>query len=355
MKLIKWIESNKTVVIVLLITLIATVALSYAYKSSEDKKTRLAAAQTYPQPSINTVDKPIDRNQNVARGADDSAVPVEFNANTAKVVLNVEGMSCSGCIATIKSSLAAYEGIQDIIVNITGGITEIYYDNRKIKDVQRLASSITASGYPASVNQIVTAEQLRKEEAVATQRAKVYIASVGGWDISRADFDTEVAFSKNRYQKAYGPNVFLDERGKNVLDSLKAQVASRLINEGIQMQEVQRVGYKIDPKLLEQEFDNFIRQKNISLERFKASLDENGYPFDYFMKKFENRVLLRHYIEEQILSGAASDYDKQKQYTDWFQNAQALSKVTIYDRQIERLIQNQSGGGGCGSSCKVSS
>jgi hypothetical protein len=62
------------------------------------------------------------------------------------------------------------------------------------------------------------------------------------------------------------------------------------------MQEVQRAGYRVDPKILEQEFDNYIMQKNIDLESFKASLTESGYPFEYFLKKFENRVLLRHYM-----------------------------------------------------------
>ena len=85
---------------------------------------------------------------------------------------------------------------------------------------------------------------------------------------------------------------------------------------------------------------------------FKTSLADKGYPFDYFMKKFENRVLLRHYIEEQVLKGVASDYDKQQQYQAWFSNARGLSKVTIYDKQLERLTQKQSGGGGCGSTCK---
>ena len=93
-------------------------------------------------------------------------------------------------------------------------------------------------------------------------------------------------------------------------------------------------------------------QKNNDLESFKASLEEDRYPFDYFMKKFENRVLLRHYIEEQVLRDVASDYDKQQQYQVWFGNARGLSKVTIYDKQLERLTQNQSGGGGCGSTCK---
>ena len=353
MKIIKWITSNKILIIAPLLTLIAAVVFAYAFNQSEDSKANPEAAQSYPKPTIKTVDKQVVENQEVAQVVDGSPVKAEVTANTAKAVLNVEGMSCSGCISTIKSSLAGYEGIHDIIVNISGGITEVYYDNRKIKDVNRFASSITASGYPATVSRLVTADQLREEEAVASQRAKFYIASVGGWDISRADFDTEVAYAKNRYKKAYGQNVFSDERGKKVLDNIKAQVLSRLINEGIQMQEVQRVGYQVDAKILEQEFDNFILQKNIDLERFKASLAESGYPFEYFLKKFENRVLLRHFIEEQVFRGMAADYDKQKQYQAWFSNARGLSKVTIYDKQLERLTQNQSGGGGCGSSCKT--
>ncbi len=335
-----------------LLTLIVAVVFATAYNRREDRKTNIEAAQSYPTPTIKTVDKQLVGNQEIARAGDNSPVTAKVSANTAKVVLQVEGMSCSGCISTIKSSLAGYEGIQDIIVNISGGIAEVYYDSRKIKEVDRFASSITASGYPATVSQIVTADQLKKEAAVASQRAKFYIASVGGWDISRADFDTEVAYDKNRYKSIYGQNVFSDERGKKVLVSIKAQVIARLINEGIQMQEVQRVSYRVDPKILEQEFENYVMQKNIDPEKLKASLEESGYPFDYFMKKFENRVLLRYYIEEQVLRDVVSDYDKQQRYLVWFNNARGLSKVKIYDKQLERLTQNQSAGGGCGSTCK---
>ena len=70
------------------------------------------------------------------------------------------------------------------------------------------------------------------------------------------------------------------------------------------------------------------------------------------MRKFENRVLLRHYIENEVIINAASDYDKQQQYLAWFNNARTLSKVTIYDKQLERLTRSQAAGGGCGSSCK---
>ena len=353
MKISHWISENKILIYVPLLALFVAVVFVLAYNNTGNANNAdQAAAPSYPTPTIETADEPVAGNQASVPPAAESPAVAQITPDTAKVVMQVDGMSCSGCIATIKSSLAGYEGIRDIIVNISGGTAEVYYDSGKIKDLDRLAVSITDSGYPARISQVMTADQLREEEAVSATRAKVYIASVGGWDISRTDFDTELAYATNRYKEAYGDDVFSGSRGKNVLDSIEAQVVSRLINEGIQMQEVQRVGYRVDPKIFDQAFDVFLSQKNIDPEGFKTSLEKNGYSFDYFMKKFENRVLLRHYIENQVLNNAASDYDKQQQYLAWFGNARTLSKVTIYDKQLERLTQSQSAGGGCGSSCK---
>ncbi|MEE4265989.1 MAG: cation transporter [Desulfobacteraceae bacterium] len=352
MKMSPWISENKILIFVPLLALFVAAVFVLAYNTGNTNIADQAAAPSYPTPTIETADKPAAGNQASVSPAAESPVAAQIAPDTAKVVFQVDGMSCSGCIATIKSSLAGYDGIRDIIVNISGGTAEVYYDSGKIKDLDSLATSITDSGYPTRITQVMTADQLKEEEAVSATRAKVYIASVGGWDISRTDFDAELAYAANRYKKAYGENVFAGGSGKNVLDSIKAQVVSRLINEGIQMQEVQRVGYRVDPKIFDQEFDEFLSQKNIDPEGLKASLEENGYPFDYFMKKFENRVILRQYIENQVLNNAASDYDKQQQYLAWFGNARTLSKVTIYDKQLERLTQSQSAGGGCGSSCK---
>jgi copper chaperone CopZ len=353
MKVPNWITENKTLIIIPMLSLLVAVVVVFAYShTGNGNNTDQAPAASYPTPTIKTADEPADRDQAATPAVVESAAVAELKPDTAKVVFQVDGMSCSGCISTIKSSLAGYKGIRDIIVNISGGTAEVYYDSDQINDPERLASSITASGYPARVSQVMTADQLRAEESVSAARSKVYIASVGEWDISRSDFDNELAYASNRYKNAYGQNVFSGGRGKTVLDSIKAQVVSRLINEGIQMQEVQRVGYRVDPKLLDQEFDKFLDQKNIDPEGLKISLEKNGYPFDYFMRKFENRVLLHHYIENQVLTNAASDYDKQQQYLDWFNNARTLSKVTIYDKQLERLTQSQAAGGGCGSSCK---
>ena len=350
MKVTQWIGSNKIVIILPLMALICVGLFAVAYDRVQAKKEIPAAEPSYPTPTIETADETKAGNLAVAKQTGPSAPKTEIASDTSKVVFQVDNMSCSGCISTIKSSLAGYEGIQDIIVDISGGVAEVYYDSQKIKDVKRMASSITASGYPAKVSQVLTADQIRKEEAIAAARSKFYIASVSGWDISRSDFNLELAYAQKRYQQAYGENVFAGERGKLLLNSIKAQVVARLINEGIQMQEIQRASYRVDPKIVNREFENFMTQKELDLEGLKATLEKNGYPFDYFMKKFENQVLLRRYLDDNVFNGAVSDADKQNQFRAWYNNAQVLSKVTIYDRELKRLSQNASSGGGCGQS-----
>jgi mercuric ion binding protein len=354
MKLFRWIVANKIVIVLPLLALIAVSVFVFAQNRVQAGNSNPAAVESSPPPIAKTADEPAAANPVAAATAAQTAAKAEISPTTSKAVFQVDNMSCSGCIATIKSSLAGYEGIQDIIVDIAGGMTEVYYDKRKIMDVNPLASAITASGYPAKISQILTADQISKEEAIAASRAEFYIASVSGWDISRSDFNTELAFAKKRYEQAYGDNVFANDQGKTLLDSLKAQVVSRLINEGIQMQEVQRAGYQVDPKVVDTEFAQFMAKKNLDLEGFKATLEKSEYPFDYFMKWFESRVLLSRYLDEKVYAGAASEYDKQNLYRDWFNNARALSKVTIYDSKLKQLTQSQSSGSGCGQSSGAS-
>ena len=347
MNILKKIASNKILITGAVLALVVLGVFAYGYNAAQEKQAEPATAESYPTPVIKTADEaPVD-NKVAAKQPTAAVASADIAADSTKVIFQVEGMSCSGCIYTIKSSLADFEGIQDIIVNISAGVTEVYYDNAKIKDVNLMADAITASGYPARVSQILTADQLKKEQDIAAARAKSYIASVSGWDISRTDFNTELNYAKKRYQQAYGKDIFTTNRGKSLLDTLKAQVVSRLINEGIQMQEVQRAGYRVDLEIVDQEFEKFILEKELDFESFKASMEQNGYSFAYFMKKFENRVLLNHYLDERILGEAATDFDKQKLYLAWFNNARVLSKVVIYDKELERLTRNQSAGSSC--------
>ena len=155
MRLFKWIVANKIVVILPLLTLIAVSIFIFAQSRVQARNANPTTTESNPSSIVKTADEPLDQTRAAATTATQTPATTENTANTAKVIFQVDNMSCSGCIATIKSSLAGYEGIQEIIVDITGGVAEVYFDSLAIKDLKPLASSITASGYPAKISQIL--------------------------------------------------------------------------------------------------------------------------------------------------------------------------------------------------------
>ena len=281
--------------------------------------------------------------------APETGVPA---ANASRAVLDVQGMSCSGCIYTIKSSLADIEGIGDVLVDVSGGRVEVYYDADKLADVGRITAAITASGYPATLKQTFTAAEINKENSYLASRSRHYIVGVGDWDISRDEYSTELTSARKRYEKVYGAEIFEGDQGDVLLQRLKSQVVSRLINEGIQMQEVRKSGFRLASGTVELEFEDYLSQKGLTMDQFKRMLAESGYDYDYFLKKFENQITINHYLEQNVFNGLSTDVEKQQQYRDWFNNARILARVVFYDRQLETIVKNNSGGSGCGQSCK---
>lgn len=269
-------------------------------------------------------------------------------------VLSVEGMSCSGCIYTIKNSLAGFEGIDDIQVDVAAGTTVIVYDREKQPEADKMAAAITASGYPAKVVRILSPDQIQQQALENRAKAGTAIAAVGGAEISRADFEAEMAHAKNRYQVAYGSDAFENAQGKRLLDNLRTQIAQRLIDENIQLQEVRRTGFTVDQTIVAQQYKSFWQERGFADgASFEDELKKNGYAPAYFTKRFENRVLINTYIDTMVITTNLNEIEKQQRYADWFANARLLANVTFYDKDLERLLQQQSSAGGCGNSCSV--
>jgi len=279
-----------------------------------------------------------------------------IDENTEKAELKVDGMSCSGCIFNIKAALEGIEGIKDIYVNVAAGKAEIIYDKTKLQSLERVETAITQSGYPSKTIRVWTAEQIQQESDRSKDKAGLYIAAIGNYDILRDDFLTELGHAKTRYIKIYGSGVFTSEQGPDLLKNLKVQIVSRLINHGIQMQEIQKVGFRINPEVMAQEFENFLKERNLTQSQFEKELSQNGYSLEYFKKKYASRVLVKKYLDDTILVGTTTDSEKRQRYTEWFNNARLLAEVVYYDKDLERLIQTQRAGASCsGGSCSRSS
>ena len=283
----------------------------------------------------------------LAAGVTLAAKFTNSDANLSKVVLNVSNMSCSGCISTIKGALAGYTGIKDILVDISSGKAEVYFNREELKDVSEIEKAITDSGYPARIIKTLTPEDLRNERDMAASKAEYYIASVSGYDIARADFTKELNAARQRVRKAYGDGILETAQGRTVDNRLKAQVASRLIDEGILLQQIMKSGYELNEDIMNIELEKHIKNSGKNENEFQQSIKDDGYDYDYFKKRFETRLLINGYLDEKVLAGASTQYEKQRMFASWFKNSQLLAEVVYYDKDLENAARNSSASGSC--------
>ena len=345
MERIKAYISAKMILVLILFFVIITSAITFAYKKSNstagtqtDREITASAREIEPGNREIVKSNTVTPKNKEAYTIDDT---------TTKVVLNVQNMSCSGCIATIKGSLDGIDGIKDVIVDITNGKTDVYYDIRKVTDVSRIEDAITASGYPAKVQRVYAAEEIKQEQALMAAKSRNYIASVGKWDIARTDFETELSVAKKQYAKKYGNTIFSDPRGDALIVNLKNQIAAQLINEGVFMQEIQRTGFTIDEQAVEKMLQESLKAKGKSYDDFRKMVSETGYEFDYFMRRYRIKILINKYLEEKVLADATNDFDRQNAFKAWYSNSKILAPVVFYDKELERLQQYQAGSGSC--------
>ncbi|MDK2909687.1 MAG: copper chaperone [Bacteroidales bacterium] len=78
-----------------------------------------------------------------------SSAPKSIQPDSLKaitVVLDVEGMTCTGCENTISNAVKQLGGIVDIIADHQSGRVEVTYDTTLI-DIQSISQAITEKGY----------------------------------------------------------------------------------------------------------------------------------------------------------------------------------------------------------------
>ncbi|MGD8742758.1 MAG: cation transporter [Granulosicoccaceae bacterium] len=65
----------------------------------------------------------------------------------AEVTLKIEGMKCSGCVASVKQALEVIEGVDSVEVSLEQHMAKISGN----ADPGILAEAVTSAGYPAEV------------------------------------------------------------------------------------------------------------------------------------------------------------------------------------------------------------
>lgn len=277
----------------------------------------------------------------------DLAPSVSSGEGLSKVIYKVSNMSCSGCISAIKGSLADFQGIEEVLVDLGGGKAEVYYRRGDGADVAKMARAITESGYPAKAVKVFSSEEIRKERDLTASKSKYYVASVSGYDIARADFDMEMNAARKKYRKDDGDDLFATPRGQALEARLQGQILSRLIEQGTLLQEINRSGYSVDDGAFKTEYKAFVEKNGKSEQALQQSIEDAGYSYEYFRKRFEAGVLINRFIDEKVLAGETAPGEKQQAFTTWFNNARAQAEVVYYDKDLEQAIRKQSASGSC--------
>lgn len=63
-------------------------------------------------------------------------------------ILKVQGMTCSGCTASVRRVLTAIDGVQSADVSLGEGQATVQYDGARVTPAQ-LRAAVTEAGYEA--------------------------------------------------------------------------------------------------------------------------------------------------------------------------------------------------------------
>lgn len=80
------------------------------------------------------------------------ATPATAPVKTEKVVLSVQGMTCNGCVLTVRGSLKKVDGVKTADVTLDPPIAVVEYDPSKV-DVNQLIKATTNAGYPSKLKE----------------------------------------------------------------------------------------------------------------------------------------------------------------------------------------------------------
>lgn len=65
-------------------------------------------------------------------------------------VINVEGMTCGGCVKSVDSAVSQLQGVQSVDVDLEGNKASVTYDASTVT-VEAIVEAIEDAGFDASV------------------------------------------------------------------------------------------------------------------------------------------------------------------------------------------------------------
>ncbi len=100
-----------------------------------------------------------------------SAETTTASATDANIVLSVTGMTNDVSVKHITKSLAAIEGVSEVIVSMEEGTAKVSYDDSRVKP-ETLTAAVVDAGYKAEVAQVTDSSEKMTGEKTMKADAK---------------------------------------------------------------------------------------------------------------------------------------------------------------------------------------
>jgi len=252
----------------------------------------------------------------------------------------VQGMTCGSCVGTIKDALGQLEGIESVDIVVTTGRSQVLYDPDKLA-AEKIAATISASGFPATVNLTLSSEEYQQLQSEESRLAEQYLARIGTRLVPREDFEQRLAWSLGSLQLTGASE-----------DAARQQARTSLWQE-IRQREVLLAAAESNQVVVSPgEVNLRLEELKTSTPDFSAAVQAQYGGLDAFTQRLREDLIISRNIEEHVVAGIANPLEQRRKVNQWYQELSRQTPVIIYDQQLKQATttSGSSCGGGCCSS-----
>lgn len=261
----------------------------------------------------------------------------EVNAQaSAMTELNVSNLSCGSCVSNVKDALSRLDGIGQVDVSVTSGRGQVTYDPRLVS-AEQIAQTVTDAGYPASVRLDLNADEYKKLQAENVQMSATYVARIGKRLLARADFDKQVLLRSGGHL-AGSPSPYANQQ-------LRAQVWQEMLEREILLAAAEKNQVVVQDGEVELE----AKRIKAATRDFDAAVKTRFGGYDDFLARLKENMVINRNIEQNVVAGLTTDREKQLRFSQWYDETQQNTDVTIFDPALQQAAA--AGSSSCGGSC----
>lgn len=261
------------------------------------------------------------------------------NASLAMTELQVQKLTCGSCVENITTALSKLDGVDTVDVNLTTGRSRVTFAPDRVSPAT-IAATISAAGYPAEIEQELTAEQYRALQQEAARLSELYVAKIGDRLLSRKEFnaaiDQQLPLAGNTAQPELRPQLIARvwPMVQQRLMLLEAAARNQVIVQDGEVDLQIRAMRKQQPDL-----DSVIQSRYGSAENFTRQIKE--------------QMIIQRNITDHVLAGETVPQKRRALFEGWLEDLPGTIDVIIYDPQLKQLTRSAAGGcsGGNGSCC----